>query len=303
MARVRTQAEFRFQQNRWGAPGGQDAQRTDLWYLDLTLASLAIQAQVRRVPVFSNLADFKPYELQSLVLPELAVKPESARRDSRNYQVPGVDEPLGAIKMTFLVDSNPESVEHNLITTLIAWRALVRAGRGSVSTESSFALNTDYRITYAFGATLHLLRGGSAALVDTQVAQAGSQAQVVVNTAPPGANFQGQPALQVNPIPRSPLQVDGSSIARPAWQLSTTRTPVVRDFERSYSASLINLWLGAFRITDLNHASSELLKVDATFYADDIRWNKSGQDYALPGLLAVGEIDLAGEAPVGGVLS
>ena len=102
------------------------------------------------------------YFAQSVSLPELAVKAEPVRRDSRAYNMPSWDEPLGTTRITFLVDAQTR-FSSRIYRLLDSWRMLARAGRGSVGTESSVILNPNYRINYAFTIMLSLLCGGLSA--------------------------------------------------------------------------------------------------------------------------------------------
>jgi hypothetical protein len=104
----------------------------------------------------------EPYYAKLVVLPELKVKPEMVRRDSRAYMVPGFDEPPDAIKIIFLVDARFDRSSSRMYTFLNLWRKLVRAGRGAVSRESTISITSDnYRLDYAFDIPLALLRGAA----------------------------------------------------------------------------------------------------------------------------------------------
>ena len=146
--------------NPWGKTI--DAQRSDLWQVSFITAVSAIKACAGTAKTFSGLINIFEYEAQSVALPERRVKADPIRRDSRVYNMPGSDEPLDAIKMTFLLDSAAStSTSSNLLTILAAWRALVRAGRGAVSVEDGFTLNANYRIDYAFNVPVTLYQGGA----------------------------------------------------------------------------------------------------------------------------------------------
>ncbi len=149
--------------NPWGraGEGGEEPQRTDLWAVDLRLAVDGInQALQGRIPQ-NPLAQVPSYFAQSVALPELMIKAEPVRRDSRSYNMPSWDEPLATTRIVFLVDAQTR-YSSRIYALLDRWRMLVRAGRGGVGAEPGITLNSNYRIDYAFSIMVGLLCGGSA---------------------------------------------------------------------------------------------------------------------------------------------
>jgi len=99
------------------------------------------------------------YYAISVSLPELGIAPELVKRDSRPYNVPGMDVPLGQIRVTFVHDNHATSGRSEILALLNLWRAAVRAGRGEMSGEPAFLLNKKFRVTYGFDVPIHFLGG------------------------------------------------------------------------------------------------------------------------------------------------
>lgn len=170
------------QVNVWGRQQGVEPQRSDLWVVDFTqalsgLASVAFDTN----PQSTNIAlPFVPpklgtYFVSAVGLPELRVRSEVVRRDSRPYQMPSWDEPCDVVRMVFILDCfRPGKVfnpyRSDIYQMLDVWRAVVRAGRGSMSTEFAITLDNNYRIDYAYNVGVNLMRGvvPNASLVTTQ---------------------------------------------------------------------------------------------------------------------------------------
>lgn len=154
---------MRFQaKNPWGQII--EAQRADLWQLDMSqvvqglvnLSTLSESAAgiVASNPVISleGLSLMKRiihYYAQSIEFPKLTVNPITVMRASRPYQMPGYDEALGEIQIKFLHDLDSSlsgDVRRSRIYTLLqAWRGLVRAGRGQMSQEIVWSLDSDFK--------------------------------------------------------------------------------------------------------------------------------------------------------------
>jgi hypothetical protein len=133
------------QSNPWvvSAPdgGGLDPQRTDLWGISMEQASKGLSTMLGQAVL-----DIPTYYAQSLVWPELKIKPDQIRRDSRPYNMPSFDEPLDPVRITFIMDAAPNS--SRIYWFLDRWRQVVRAGRGAMSNENTIPLNANYRIDY-----------------------------------------------------------------------------------------------------------------------------------------------------------
>lgn len=215
------------QTNTWGIRSGPEVQRSDLWVVDFSLALAGLSNTT-----FPSLPTQLPtYFAKSVNLPDLKIRSEPIRRDSRPFQMPSWDEPLEGIKMIFWLDcygpgganSNPYS--STIYKILDAWRAITRAGRGSMSNEFAITLDNTYRIDFAFDVLVTLLRGSS------------------------------------NPT--------RSGYATPTANQSAA-SAITNDLEVSLQLRLVNCWLGSFKTSELDYEMGKLVQLDTTFYADDI---------------------------------
>lgn len=152
--------------NPWGSSASFDAQRSDLWQLDLSNPILGISqllrqnASVLTVQGLQALVNAFPppnsgvFYATGVTLPITQTDSMVVVRDSRPYPMPGADQPTGAVQATFLVDGAtigpPTS---RLVALFTVWRALVRAGRGNfVPGELNLTLTN--AVPLAGGATL-----------------------------------------------------------------------------------------------------------------------------------------------------
>lgn len=277
MARV-----IQFQRNPWGAQagvGGEEPQRADLWIVDLSspLRGIATQMGV-------NLPAIPSYFAQSISLPELRVKADQFRRDSRPYNMPSFDDPPDPVKINFILDAAESGVSSRIYQVLDAWRALVRAGRGAMSKEPTVLLNNQYRIDFQFNISVMLLKGGAARI--NSVLQQPDLVQRAVNNATSRSNIfslqsnttsvlQKQPPTSTSQQSQQEAQANRQASAAAsstalllsnAIQLSS----VDNDLQYSGAYTLQNAWLGSFRISDLNYGSTALSMVEATFYVEDV---------------------------------
>jgi len=222
------------QQNLWGRQGQPiEPQRSDLWVVDFSQVITGLNQQIAANNYdLDKLAEkLEPFYATTVTLPPLVIKAEDVRRDSRPYKMPAFDDALGEIKVVFLFDTAIAATTSKVYKLLDTWRAFVRAGRGGMGHETSIdQLNEHFRIDYAFDINLTLLRGSSNPQVNA-------------------------------PNPEEPT-------VAPVF---TTLEGVSNDLERTAIYSLENAWLSSFRITDLDYSrGNELVKVEATFYADNI---------------------------------
>lgn len=158
------------QTNPWGRQQGVDPQRSDLYVVDFTQALSGLASVVNDNNVIGNnvALPFVPpklasYFVMAVNLPELRIRPEMVRRDSKPYMMPSWDEPCDAVRMTFILDCFTQGkvfdpYRSDLYQMLESWRAVVRAGRGGMSTEFAIALDNNYRIDYAYDIGVNLLR-------------------------------------------------------------------------------------------------------------------------------------------------
>jgi hypothetical protein len=276
----------RNQKNPWGSQaglGGEEPQRADLWVVDLTSAinniSTALNISLDTIPA---------YFAQSVSFPELRVKPDQFRRDSRPYNMPVWDDPPDGVKINFILDAAEEGKSSRIYRVLDAWRSLVRAGRGAMSSETLPDLNANYRIDFQFNINIALLKGGSAhatqtaqnptdALVSQQrIAQKRSRAQKIFTLLFNGSSTtQKQAATSVadarsQQAAASLQQASSSASTALLVSSSTQQTAIDNDLQVSGRYTLVKAWLGGFRLTDLSYANSTIASIEATFYPEDV---------------------------------
>jgi hypothetical protein len=207
------------QSNPWvvSAPdgGGLDPQRTDLWGINMKQASDGLSSMLGQ-----SVLDIPTYYAQSLQWPELKIKADEFRRDSRPYNMPGFDEALDPVKITFIMDAAPNS--SRIYWFLDRWRQVLRAGRGAMSNENTIVLNSNYRIDYAFNLNVFLYHGSRGSITNV---------------------LDGQQ--------EGPVTVDN-------------------DLQLVGSYTLVNAWLGGFKIGDVSHLDTRVQTIEATFYVEDI---------------------------------
>ncbi len=249
--------------NPWGKEAGYDPQRVDLWQVDLSavLGGLysVLGGQGLMIPEVDR------YYVHSVTLPELKVKAEPVRRESRSYQMPSFDEALDAVQLEFIVDDatgatqNTSAVAQSKIYRFLdLWRRVVRAGRGAVGFEQEITLNANYRIDYAYDINLYLLRG------------------------------YGLPsAFLTESTQRRPGPADGRTMFLDTNdEVAVTRqqvTEVVSDPSTLFLSHmneglfisgilvLENAWLAGFKVNGLDYKSSNPLTLSANLYCDNIR--------------------------------
>lgn len=227
------------QVNIWGKQQGAEIQRSDLWVVNFNQALSGLASVVfSGAPMSPGLGlpyvppKLATYYASAVALPDLKVRAEPIRRDSRPYQTPSWDEPLDGIRMTFVLDcfkaggTALSPYRSDIYQMLDVWRAVVRAGRGAMSNEYAITLDGNYRIDYAFDVQLSLLRGSSNPTVNGQ-------------TSTPTAN-------------------------------QTVAASIINDLEFSTQFRLVNCWLGSFKVSELNYDAAKVVQIDTTFYAEDI---------------------------------
>ena len=282
--------------NPWGkgiGPSGQsanalDAQRVDLWQLDLSGVVKVLEQSLNKMAQSSmpalgssvyghhthtvsfmsanatHMTSILPspsdaaYYVRSVELPELSIDAQPVFRDALPYMMPTLDKPPGTVNITFLVDSPAPNTPRGskLLTLLYAWRALVRAGRGSF--DGGFSVNESYEFafglqdaasngsslqpTYSFDTPLNLFRG------DTPITNVGvlqgyyrTTAATPLSTSTPGVNI-------------------GLSVAGAA--------PIGLQYSTTFM--LHNLWLSSFKLGSFKYAESGLAEISATFYCSSV---------------------------------
>lgn len=243
--------------NMWGVTGGENPQRADLWQLDMQ----DVVDGINDTPGLgtSILPSIPRYYTVSLDLPELKVRGEMVRRDSRPYTMPGHDEALDPVRIVFYIDdgftgaaSRPEDIPKSKIYSLLdTWRALVRAGRGALGSEQSITLNADYTIIFRFPITIYLLRG-----YDLQNSAGASQL----------ALSQARDAMALfGP------QFNATSSALGAASSSLgTLSAISGGLEIASAYRLENCWLSSFKIGQLSYEGSKSAVLDVVLHAENI---------------------------------
>jgi hypothetical protein len=231
-----------------------------------------------------DLPPIPAYFAQSISIPELRVKADAFRRDSRPYNMPTWDDPLDPVKITFVLDAALPGYASRIYNVLDRWRSLVRAGRGSMSKEVMPVLNNNYRIDFQFNITVMLLRGGQAA-----INSALSQSDALVQSITPSPSKPKIFSLQNNNTSTAQKQAptDTQQAADQAIQAANQQaasnastalllanavqlSSVDNDLQYSGAYTLQNCWLGGFRISDLNYTTTQISTLEATIYAEDV---------------------------------
>jgi hypothetical protein len=245
------------QTNPWGKTV--DAQRSDLWFIDFNQALSGLNQVMSSTAQLSTglAAPYVPPKLahyfpSSVVLPDLKVRPDMIRRDSRPYNTPSYDEPLDAIRINFILDSNRTGLPNlspyrsDVYQMLDVWRACVRAGRGGMSTEYAITLDGNYRIDYAFDVALYLL----------------------TPTIPAASGIANIQTAGFTSNVKSGLSGIQAAINTAANQ---TKSGMLNgDLIISMQYRLVNCWLASFKLSDLNYEGAKVSQIEAIFYADDI---------------------------------
>lgn len=251
------------QQNLWGASRGLDAQRVDLWYVDMDAAVKRLQAVtgVQLSPIF-------PQFVQSVALPEIKMRAVAIRRDSIPYQMPSWDEPLDAVKIVFIMDTTGNVNESAVGKLLDTWTTLVRGGRGSRKTgyfspNNAPTLDNTFSLDFRFDFKVSLLRGS--AVSSSLPTQSALNSQLALINRANAQVQQAQSQLQRNSIPSGlsqrpnvPTGVGGGS------------SSVFSALEVAAEYQLTRAWLASYRVNELSYASSNTLTIDAMFYVESV---------------------------------
>lgn len=266
------------QTNLWGKQQGIEGQRSDLWLVDFreTLEGLhrvAVTASTAdtetsgsvnlQPPMDFLLPKLATYYVHSVALPDLRVRSDAVRRDSRPYQMPTWDDPLDPIRMTFLLDCYKPGRETSpykseVYCLMDAWRSVVRAGRGSLSSEYAIRLDNDYRIDYAFNVEVKLLRPGSPQLTSVNPNFFGGQKTLA----------QRDQAYLGSGAGVYPGNTPYPSLAVPD---ALNYTVVQNDLQEALKLTLVKCWLSSFKVSDLSYEQAKLVQIEATLYAEDIQ--------------------------------
>lgn len=244
--------------NEWGVQGGPNPQRSDLWQVDIEALVRGLNEQDTFRPMLQTP---RRYATAALGLPEMKVRAEPIRRDSRSYNMPSWDEPLDAIRLSFIMDdggaiarSQDDLHESEIYKMLDVWRRLVRTGRGAVGVEPSARLNNDFSIIFRFPIYLYLCRGSSvppvSATSQRPFTDPGSPSQQ--------ATFDSTTSSRSTTQQTRVAQNDPLSVA------------LVNGLQVSNIICLEECWLSSFKIGDLNYDQAKVLTIDAMVYAENI---------------------------------
>lgn len=170
---------IQYPKNLWGVE--LDPQRNDLWQLQLSqvvnymnnvLSTADIGAKGAKFVAMLPAESTAVFYSTSVELPNQAITAQAVTRQTTPYAMPGVDEVLAPVRVTFLHDTNGGSYDGSTIYAILAlWRALVRTGRGGVSaSDMSIPLGSYIDPTtrtrslsprYTFDVPVELYKGGS----------------------------------------------------------------------------------------------------------------------------------------------
>jgi len=278
MARIITE-----QKNRWGAARtqkGLDPQRVDLWVVDFT-ASVNNLNEIYQNNFGEQINPVPSYFAQSITLPELRVKGDAIRRNSRPYNMPSWDDPMDPVKMTFLIENRTDAKSSHIYQLLDTWRLAVRAGRGAMGTERDVRLNTDYRINFRFPLYLTLLRGARVPLSDV-TATSPAPSPVRTTTSFSTTSTVGNPTAQQGTgslfLRRVAARLARDRANNPNFATSQAgATPFLlnNDLQLSGFYVLQNCWLGGFRLDTLSYAQNGLAALEATIYVENVLDNQA----------------------------
>lgn len=123
--------------NVWGVPGGLEAQRADLWEVDLRPVSSVVNnpGGVSTTALYNLLLDEIPsgealtaYPYR-LTLPELTIEPRQVSADVHARNLPGYDAPVGLTRLEFLHEAKTQAKGRAIYSLMEAWRLLGLAGQ------------------------------------------------------------------------------------------------------------------------------------------------------------------------------
>lgn len=244
MARV-----FNKTTNPWGKEGGEDVQRSDLWFIDFTNAISNISKYVsehksdfnKNPPDISNI---EPFYLISTTMPSNNIRAESVMKHNSPINRPGLDDALDPINMSFHLGVGGVSFVRNIVSVFSLWRTLVRAGRYPVGNELTVRLNTNYTVDSMFDIEVYLLSGSST--VSDQV-------------------ISGQK------VSNSSSNVSKSSNISQGVANGVILKSKIPNMSVSGHFTIVDAWLSKYKITDLNYSdTNKEVVVDATFYASNM---------------------------------
>lgn len=197
---------------------------------DLFLVDL--RSAARQIAKYTNTALILlfPQYVRSVALPEIKIKAEQISRDSIPYHMPAADECLEPIKVNFVVDTWDGNDRSDVVQFLDLWMALVRAGRGS----RNQGFNTNNQTGYF--------------LLDSDF-RASYRFNFYVDF------IRGNVPLAA---------VDSITAAANTQSLST------QNMNAHTRWVIYRAWCAGYRVNELTHNESNLLLIEANFYADAV---------------------------------
>lgn len=204
--------------------------------------------------------EVESYYISSVKLPTVKVKADEFKRDSRPYMMPGFDEPLTEIGITFLMDSPVDSTTSKVYRFLEMWRAFVRAGRGAMGNERSVSqLGVNFRVNFRFPAVIYFLRG---CLNPKLITVADISNEYYGNLDDLNTQLAGLTNEEKSKKIGSIMQNAG---------VNARDYPLNNDLETCAVFSVERMWLSSFRISDIDYSKgNETAKIEAAFCADSI---------------------------------
>lgn len=270
------------QENLWGRQGtGLEPQRSDLYYADFTQPLALVNQWFQRLYGESAVAEIFPQFVASVTLPAVTVRAETYRKGSVDYQAPGFDAPLDAIKVKFIAAQNGSRKPY-ILDFLTRWKTLVRLGRGSRSeghSDLKYAVpevDGEEGFTYTSHFQILLLRGSAPMGVNVPYDLSRLEAVARANTT--RLRAQADSLKTYGPV----FQATGETlVAQAAAEVSTLG---VGDLEVSQIIQAGHAWLGSYQISNLDTSTSAgLVSVEATLYAESLTFNDpSGSLTQLP---------------------
>jgi hypothetical protein len=241
-----------------------EPQRTDLFLVDLTSAAKLI-SKIAHAPV----PVMFPQYVRSIALPESIVKPEVYRRDSIPYNMPGWDDPIGAVKVTFLLDTwDTDYDKSDVIRFLDLWVGLTRAGRGArgsgfTNLNRQFILDDDYGVRCQFDIYVSLLRG---ALLNTEQALSDVRRVVQLNDA---ILKQYEESMVEYRQQVANVGAEPGILTVPSYRQERA-TLFLPDMLEHAKWRVGNAWCAGYKLQDLSYTESQVMSVEATFYPESI---------------------------------
>lgn len=255
------------QRNVWGSPGGPNPQRADLWKIDFVFAVRGLNRQIDEADAETDLSpiapEVEPYYIASVSLPSLKVKPEAVRRDSKPYMMPGFDEPMGEMKVAFVLESPTITRSSKIYRFLDTWRAFVRAGRGPMGNERSvIRLGKNFTAEFRYPLLITLLRGNK----DPKAFE------VSKTLSTRGDEFRSDVRTPISQITDTSQPYYDNRVAAIVNSAEVAYNAVENDLEVCGIFQIERAWLSDFRVTDLDYSrGNEFTKIEATFQGETIR--------------------------------